>query len=93
MIRAFKDSDLSAVMQIWFDTNVKAHNFIPQKYWLDNYAAVKEILPKAEVYVYDGGLSTPNYGLCWVNGKLCCWNFCKRICTVKRCRKTFIRLY
>ena len=48
MIRAFKESDLSEVMQIWFDANVKAHNFIPKKYWLDNYAAVKEILPKAE---------------------------------------------
>ena len=53
MIRAFKESDLSEVMQIWFDANVKAHNFIPKKYWLDNYAAVKEILPKAEVYVYE----------------------------------------
>ena len=53
MIRVFKESDLSEVMQIWFDVNVKAHNFIQKKYWLDNYAAVKEILPKAEVYVYE----------------------------------------
>ncbi len=53
MIRAFKESDLSEVMQIWFDANVKAHNFIPKKYWLDNYAEVKKVLPKAEVYVYE----------------------------------------
>ena len=53
MIRAFKESDLSEVMQIWFDANVKAHNFIPKKYWLDNYAKVKKVLPKAEVYVYE----------------------------------------
>ena len=89
MIRAFKESDLSEVMQIWFDANVKAHNFIPKKYWLDNYAAVKEILPKAEVYVYEDDYQHLIMGFNW---KLCCWNFCKRICTVKRCRKTFIRL-
>ena len=68
MIRAFKDSDLSAVMQIWFDTNVKAHNFIPQKYWLDNYAAVKEILPKAEVYVYEDDYQHLIMGFVWLTG-------------------------
>lgn len=40
-------------MQIWLDTNTKAHNFIPKEYWEDNYAAVKEMLPQAEVYVYE----------------------------------------
>jgi len=51
VIRAFKKDDLAAVMQIWLDTNIKAHNFIPKEYWAGNYAAVKEILPQAEVYV------------------------------------------
>ena len=40
-------------MQIWLDTNIKAHSFIPQKYWTDNYAVVKDILPQAEIYVYE----------------------------------------
>jgi len=38
-------------MQIWLDTNIKVHHFIPKEYWADNYTAVEEILPQAEVYV------------------------------------------
>lgn len=53
MIRTFRKSDLSAVMKIWLDTNIKAHNFISKEYWTSNYEMVKEILPKAEIYVYE----------------------------------------
>ena len=53
MIRTFRESDLSAVMEIWLDTNIKAHNFISKEYWTGNYRRVKEILPKAEIYVYE----------------------------------------
>lgn len=53
MIRAFRENDLLSVMQIWLDTNINAHSFIPKEYWTDNYAVVKEILPQAEVYVYE----------------------------------------
>jgi putative acetyltransferase len=53
VIRAFRENDLFVVMQIWLDTNIKAHSFIPQKYWTDNYAVVKDILPQAEIYVYE----------------------------------------
>ncbi len=47
------EKDLAAVMKIWLDTNIKAHNFIPEEYWKSNYAAVKEMMPQAEVYVYE----------------------------------------
>ncbi len=53
MIRIFGENDLSAVMQIWLDTNIKAHDFISKEYWTGNYEMVKEILPKAEIYVYE----------------------------------------
>lgn len=53
MIRSFRKNDLTAVMQIWLDTNTKTHNFIPKEYWENNYAAVSEMLPQAEVYVYE----------------------------------------
>ena len=53
MIRQFKKNDLSAVMQIWLDTNIKAHDFIPKEYWENNYEIVKEILPDAEIYVHE----------------------------------------
>ncbi len=53
MIRTFRKNDLTDVMQIWLDTNIEAHNFIPKEYWKNNYAIVKEMLPQAEVYVYE----------------------------------------
>ncbi len=53
MIRKFKKNDLPAVMQIWLDTNIKAHDFIPKEYWESNYEIVKEILPDAEIYVHE----------------------------------------
>lgn len=53
MIRALKENDLTAVMQIWIDTNIEAHKFIQKEYWTNNYTAVKEMLPQAEVYVYE----------------------------------------
>lgn len=53
MIRKFKEDDLNTVMQIWFDTNIKAHHFISRQYWIDNYEMVKDILPKKEIYVYE----------------------------------------
>ena len=53
VIRTFSENDLFSVMQIWLDTNIKAHSFIPQNYWTDNYAMVKDILPQAEIYVYE----------------------------------------
>ena len=53
MIRTFSENDLFSVMQIWLYTNIKAHSFIPQNYWTDNYAVVKDLLPQAEIYVYE----------------------------------------
>lgn len=53
MIRAFEEGDLTAIMQIWLDTNVKTHDFIPKEYWTDHYEMVRRALPQAEVYVYE----------------------------------------
>lgn len=51
MIRKFKECDLTDVMQIWLDSNIKAHHFISPQYWTDHYGMVKELLLQAEVYV------------------------------------------
>ena len=40
-------------MQIWFDGNIKAHDFISSEYWMDHYDMVKEMLPHAEIYVHE----------------------------------------
>lgn len=57
MIRNFKKSDLSIVMQIWLDTNIKAHSFIPKEYWTENFDLVKNLLPQAEVYVFEDDIT------------------------------------
>lgn len=53
MIRKLRESDLSAIMKIWLDTNIKSHNFVSKEYWTSNYEIVKEILPKSEIHVYE----------------------------------------
>lgn len=55
MIRAFREEDLSAVMDIWLNANIQAHDFIPKEYWESHFDMVKDMLPQAEVYVFEGG--------------------------------------
>ena len=53
MIRKLQKADINRAADIWLKTNLKAHFFIPEQYWISNYEFVKEILPQAEVYVYE----------------------------------------
>ena len=53
MIRKLQKADINRVADIWLKTNLKAHSFISEQYWISNYEFVKELLPQAEVYVYE----------------------------------------
>jgi putative acetyltransferase len=53
MIRLFDADDLDAVLRIWFEANIHAHDFIPQAYWEAHFETVKEMLPQAEIYVHE----------------------------------------
>lgn len=53
MIRKLQKTDVIKVADIWLNSNIKAHNFIPARYWESNYEPVKEMLLLAEVYVYE----------------------------------------
>lgn len=53
MIRRFKIEDLDRIMEIWLKANIDAHFFIDKKYWEDNCEIVKEMLPSAEIYLYE----------------------------------------
>ena len=53
MIRELNKVDIDRVAGIWLDTNIKAHYFIPAKYWESNFEFVKEMMLQAEVYVYE----------------------------------------
>ena len=53
MIRSAQDQDAGRIADIWLDTNIKAHAFIPSQYWRANFEVVKKMLPQAELYVYE----------------------------------------
>lgn len=53
MIKQFDLPNIDAVMDIWLNTNVAAHDFIPKEYWLNNYEIVKTMMPNAEILIYE----------------------------------------
>lgn len=69
MIRRYKESDLPVLMQIWVDSNIEAHSFIPAEYWMDNFAAVKAALPRAEIYVHEDDDTKRADGFIGLNGE------------------------
>lgn len=53
MIRELQKADIDKVADIWLDTNMKAHSFIPAQYWKDNFELVRGLLLQATVFVYE----------------------------------------
>ena len=53
MIRELQKADINRVADILLNTNLKAHYFISEQYWKDNFELVKKMLLQAEVYVYE----------------------------------------
>ncbi|MBZ9621834.1 N-acetyltransferase [Clostridium sp. FP2] len=53
MIKKFDVSKLDDVMAIWLETNIDAHSFTPKEYWIGNFDVVKQMLPSADIYVYE----------------------------------------
>jgi putative acetyltransferase len=52
MIRESKLEDLEAIMEIWFESNIEAHSFVPEEFWKNHYDSVKEAIAKG-VTVYE----------------------------------------
>lgn len=67
MIRELQKADINKVADIWLDTNLQAHYFIPEQYWKSNFDSVKELLSQAEVYVYEN--SKKIQGFIGLNGE------------------------
>lgn len=59
MIRTFHPSDLTEITKIWLKANLEAHNFIPANYWENCLEQVKELLPAAELYLYEDSPAVP----------------------------------
>ena len=62
MIRKLRKADINKVADIWLDTNIKAHYFIPAQYWKRNFDLVKELLLQATVYVYEDKQEIQGFG-------------------------------
>ena len=52
MIEKFKLDNLDEIMNIWLESNISAHSFIPSCYWEKMYDKVRTLIPKSDVYVY-----------------------------------------
>jgi len=67
MIRRFEERDINAIAEIWLDTNIKAHNFISDKYWKDHFEKVKKLFLQAEIYAYADEISNEIQGFIGLN--------------------------
>lgn len=53
MIKQLENTEIEEVMNIWLKTNITAHSFIPEKYWIENYNVVKEeYIPISTTFIY-----------------------------------------
>lgn len=68
MIRKSKKSDTDRIADIWLDTNIRAHDFIPADYWKSNFVSVKEMLSEAEIYVYEDEIQNKILGFIGLDG-------------------------
>lgn len=42
MIRRAEKKDYEKIMEIWKNSNIKAHDFIDKGYWIGNYENVRD---------------------------------------------------
>ncbi|WP_338805303.1 N-acetyltransferase [Xenorhabdus griffiniae] len=53
MIRPFTKADMDAVLSIWLEASIKAHNFVAAEFWQSQRENMRSIyIPASEVYVY-----------------------------------------
>ena len=54
MIRRFEKKDEEAVIRIWLDASIKAHNFVPAAYWQSKVKDMRELyLPQSDTLVIE----------------------------------------
>lgn len=53
MIKQLDNFEIDELMEIWLKTNITAHSFIPEEYWINNYGLVKEeYIPASTTFIY-----------------------------------------
>ncbi len=62
MIKQLEEFEIEEIMDIWLKTNITAHSFMPEKYWVKNYSIVKdEYIPFSTTFVYKEGNITKGF--------------------------------
>ena len=64
-IRPSSENDLEAILSIWLDASIKAHDFVPSDFWQSQLDAMRTIyIPASETSVFEeGGLIQGFYSL------------------------------
>ncbi|MBI6547354.1 N-acetyltransferase [Xenorhabdus sp. VLS] len=53
MIRLFTEADMDAVLSIWLEASIKAHNFVAAEFWQSQVENMRSLyIPASEVHVY-----------------------------------------
>ncbi len=51
-MQKLSDKDLDEIIEIWYESSIKAHDFIPDEYWNENKSQMKEkYIPMSETYI------------------------------------------
>ena len=54
MIREYRAGDVEAILDIWLQASIIAHDFIDKKFWEANVAAMRDVyLPASQTYVHE----------------------------------------
>ena len=54
MIREFRHTDMEPLLALWLESTICAHPFIPESYWYESEAVVRDVyLPAATTWVWD----------------------------------------
>ncbi len=53
MIREMRESDFDQVMDVWLRSNIFAHDFVSEDYWIDNQDNVREHMKEADLRVIE----------------------------------------
>lgn len=54
MLRLMQNKEIDELSDLWLESSVIAHNFVPAKFWQDRLPLIKrDYLPKSITYVYE----------------------------------------
>lgn len=54
MIRKYEESDIEAILNLWLQASIKAHNFVDRDFWESEIENMRNVyIPESENYVFE----------------------------------------